>query len=670
MHCALLRTTLDQMLIIRIQSKQPRPLIAGMAPIRRHLFTLLLLALPLDAALAVQAGATERGPQTILHLLDYVSVEYPQFVQAGQVVNQDEYAEQVEFAGQIEGLIRALPANEKRNAYAEQARELLKMIRDKQDGARVSAQARNLQHELIASYDIPVAPKHAPDLATAAALYAANCAACHGVEGNGAGPLAAGLNPHPSNFRDLERQSARSVYGLYNTISLGVEGTSMVAFSALSPDDRWKLAFYVSQFAATDAQRATGSASWERGEGRALFGSLSSVVTTTPIEARQQGAEAEAILSYLRANPEQANPVAISPIAFSIATLERSLAAYRDGKAAEAYQLAVTAYLEGFELTEASLDNRDRELRNRTEAAMMGYRNAVKAGRPVAQIEADFQSAVKLLEQSQQLLSGPSASPTANFVSSLVIILREGLEAILVLAAMAAFLVRTGRRDSLAWLHAGWIVALLLGGLTWVISSKLIAISGAHRELTEGVTALVSAGLLLYVGFWLHTRANAARWSEFIRDQMTSALGKGALWSIALVSFLAVYREVFETVLFYQALWMQSEGSGQHAVIAGFAIGVAALAVIAWLIAHFSVRLPLGLFFSVSSVLLAVMAVVFAGQGIAALQEAGKLASSRINFPAIPLLGIYPNLQGLALQLVLVAVILIGFFYLRGSRRT
>jgi high-affinity iron transporter len=149
-----------------------------MAPIRRHLFTLLLLlALPLDAALALQAGTTERGPQTILHLLDYVSVEYPQFVQAGQVVNPDEYAEQVEFAGQIEELIRALPANEKRNVYAEQARELLKMIRDKQDEARVSALARDLQRQLIASYDIPVAPKHAPDLATAAALYAANCAA-------------------------------------------------------------------------------------------------------------------------------------------------------------------------------------------------------------------------------------------------------------------------------------------------------------------------------------------------------------------------------------------------------------------------------------------------------------------------------------------------------------
>ncbi len=212
---------------------------------------------------------------------------------------------------------------------------------------------------------------------------------------------------------------------------------------------------------------------------------------------------------------------------------------------------------------------------------------------------------------------------------------------------MAAFLVRTGRRESLPWLHVGWIAALLLGGLTWVISSKLIAISGAHREVTEGITALVAAGLLLYVGFWLHSKANAARWSEFIKSQMTTALSGGALFSIALVSFLAVYREVFETVLFYQALWVQSEGSGQTAVIAGFAIGVAALAVLAWLIARFSVRLPLGTFFAASSVLLAIMAVVFAGQGIAALQEAGKLASNRIDFPSIPLLGIYPNLQGL-----------------------
>jgi high-affinity iron transporter len=466
----------------------------------------------------------------------------------------------------------------------------------------------------------------------------------------------------------VKRQSTRSVFSLFNTISLGVDGTPMRAFTDLSAENRWKLAFYVSQFAASDAQRAHGAEAWKRGEGRDQFSSLAALVTKTPAEARRQGDDTESILAYLRAEPAEVE-AARTPVAFSIAMLARSLEAYRAGNAEEAYRLAVTAYLEGFELIEASLDNRDQELRTRTEAAMMGYRNAIRAGRPVVEVEADHDAAVELLQESQRRLTGPAASPTANFVSALIIILREGLEAVLVLAAMAAFLVRTGRRESLPWLHGGWVVALLLGGLTWVVSSKLIAISGAHRELTEGVTALVSAGLLLYVGFWLHSRANAVRWNEFIRDQMSAAIGGGALFSIALVSFLAVYREVFETVLFYQALWMQSEGSGQTAVIAGFTIGMAALAVLAWLIARFSVRLPLGAFFSVSSVLLAVMAVVFAGQGIAALQEAGKLASNRVDFPAVPLLGIYPNMQGLALQLALVTLIVIGFVYMRARGR-
>jgi len=204
--------------------------------------------------------------------------------------------------------------------------------------------------------------------------------------------------------------------------------------------------------------------------------------------------------------------------------------------------------------------------------------------------------------------------------------------------------------------------------VTWLISSKLIAITGAQREVTEGVTALISAGLLLYVGFWLHNKSHAARWSAFIRSQMSGALKGGTLLGFALVSFFAVYREVFETVLFYQALWLESEGAAQTAVIAGFGVGIAVLVVLAWMIARFSVRIPLRLFFGVSSALLAVMAVVFAGQGIAALQSAGKLSSNPITFPSVPLLGIYPNMQGLALQLALVTVIVIGFLYTRNGR--
>jgi high-affinity iron transporter len=324
----------------------------------------------------------------------------------------------------------------------------------------------------------------------------------------------------------------------------------------------------------------------------------------------------------------------------------------------------VTAYLEGFELAEGSIDNVDRNLRVRTEQAMMAYRNAVKGGAPAAQVESSYRSAVALLDEARTLTGSRGISTASNWVSAAVIILREGLEAILVIAAMAAFLIKTGRRDGLVWLHGGWLAALALGGVTWTVSSQIISISGAQREVTEGMTALLSSAVLLYVGFWLHSKSSAAKWSAFIKDR----IGRSGShwWGIALVSFLAVYREAFETVLFYQALWLQSDAAGRSGVLAGFATGVVALAVLAWLIIRLSIRLPLSLFFGVSSLFIAVMAVVFAGQGIAALQAAGRLPASPIDFPTIPLLGIYPNLQGIALQVVLVALIAGGYLYLRG----
>jgi len=630
--------------------------------------TVLLLAFCLGFGVASAESRPNGTPETILHLLDYMSVEYPQFVQSGKVVNQAEYAEQVEFSGQVAQLVLALPENPKREALARKAADLAAMIRSKDDGSRVSGLAREIQRELIQAYSVAVTPKHAPDLSQAKALYAANCAACHGIEGNGAGPQAAGLDPKPTNFQDPARQSARNVYALFNTISLGVAGTSMVGFQQLSTDDRWKLAFYISQFTANDEQRHQGAAAWSNGEGRALFSGLASLVMTTPAEARNQGGSAEAILAWLRTHPAAVTGN-VSPVGFSIQTMERSLSAWRAGHTEEAYQLSVTAYLEGFELAERSIDDVDRDLRTRTEQAMMAYRNAVRGSSAGSDVLALYAAAVRLLDECQERLEARGVSPTANFFSSLIIILREGLEAILVLAAMAAFLAKTQRREGLPWLHGGWVAALLLGALTWVVSSKLISISGAQREVTEGLTALLSSAVLLYVGFWLHSKSNTAKWSSFIRAQMQGATKGGTWLGVALVSFLAVYREVFETVLFYQALWVQSDAAAKSAILAGLGVGITALFLLAWLIIRFSVRLPLGLFFGVSSLLLAAMAVIFAGQGIAALQAAGKLPADSIDFPTIPLLGIYPNMQGLVLQVALLALIVGGWLYMRNQER-
>ena len=213
---------------------------------------------------------------------------------------------------------------------------------------------------------------------------------------------------------------------------------------------------------------------------------------------------------------------------------------------------------------------------------------------------------------------------------------REGLEALLIVAAIVALLVKANRRDALPWVHGGWIAALLLGGLTWGVASYVITISGATREVTEGITALIAAAILLYVGFWMHGKSYARQWQDYLARRLQGALSGRTTGALAFVSFLAVYREAFETVLFYEALVIQSGPGGSVPLVGGLLAGAVVLAVLSWVIVRGSVRLPLGVFFGASSVLIGLLAVVLAGKGIAALQEAGWLSIRSVSFPSLP----------------------------------
>jgi high-affinity iron transporter len=300
---------------------------------------------------------------------------------------------------------------------------------------------------------------------------------------------------------------------------------------------------------------------------------------------------------------------------------------------------------------------------------MMALRGAIGGAHGADAVHAQVARIHALLERAQDRLSGDGLSPATAFFSSLLILLREGLEAILVLAAIIAFVRKTGHREALPWIHAGWVGALALGALTWFVAAHAITISGANRELTEGITALVAAAMLLYVGWWLHRHSHAQAWQHFIRDQVSAALGKGTrsgvVVAMASVSFLAVYREAFEVVLFYQALWAQAGASGRQAVLGGIALAAVLLALLAWAILKYSVRLPIGPFFTATAWLLALLAVVFAGHGVAALQEAGVLGVSPLGSLSIPWLGVHPTLQGLGTQGVALALVLIGVWMTR-----
>ena len=625
-----------------------------------------LVAVLLAASLAGAAPADDPAP-AILHMLDYVAVDYAEAVRDGAVADAGEYEEQVEFVSQARALLDRLPPRAARGRLVADADALLALVRARGSAADVSAAAQRLRRALIEAYDVPVAPRRAPDLRAAAAAYAAQCATCHGAEGRGDGPAGRALSPPPASFHDRERLAQRSVYGLYSTITLGVAGTGMTGYAALPEDERWGLAFFVANLGVPPADVARGGDLWRAGTGKTVIGDLRAVAALTERQARERGGdEAALVLAYLRGQPDA---VGEDALARSERLLRDSAAAYRDGRREAAQALATAAYLEGFELVEPGLDAVDRPLRQAVEKEMGGYRTLLRGDAPTEAVDAQVRAIAALLDQARARLAPGRLPPLAAFGGALLIVLREGLEALLVVAAIGALLVKTGRRDALPYVHAGWVGALALGGVTWVAASYAVSLSGATRETTEGATALVASAILLYVGFWMHGKAYATRWEGFLRARLGSALSRRTTWALAALSFLAVYREAFETVLFAQALWQHAGLDRRGAVLGGFGAAAALLALLGWLIVRGGLRLPLGAFFGATSAVLAALAVVLAGKGIAALQEAGVVPVSPIEAPALPLVGLYPSAQGVALQAALLVVVAAGFFLTYRSAR-
>ncbi|CAB1275317.1 cytochrome c/FTR1 family iron permease [Candidatus Nitrosacidococcus tergens] len=609
-------------------------------------------------------GALNQPAQNALHMLDYISVDYPTFVQNGQVLDEQEYQEQQEFSQTVVKTLKTLPDHPEKDTLLQQAQKLVTQINNKEAGEVITTIANKIHNDLIQAYHLEIAPKNIPDIAIGKTLYQEHCANCHGVSGNGKGPNAESLDPLPTDFSDKTRQDQRSIYSLFNTLTLGVSGTAMPSFQEnLSEDQRWAIAFFVSTFSATEKERSEGKTLWQQGIGKDVFTNLQILTSQTPKETKTQyGEQTQSILAYLRSDPNQINR-GQSPLEFSQQRLKQSLEAYQQNNYPKAQQLAIEAYLEGFELIENNLDAIDSQLRLQVEQEMMAYRQMIHKKVSLDMLEQQYESLYHLLEKTQQRLQETELSTTAVVLSALTIIVREGLEAVLVIGALLSVLIRTQRRDGLLYVHAGWITALIFGGLTWLAATYFIKISGASREVTEGIAALIAMIILLYVGFWLHSKTYADGWQRFISKQVQGALNQKTLWALASLSFLAVYREAFETVLFYEALLTQVGIEGKNAVLWGFITGTGLLIILSSIIFYSSIRLPLKLFFSGTSTILALLAVILAGKGISALQEAGWIPLDSVTFPTIPLLGVYPNWQGLSLQAIVLALILLGFFY-------
>jgi high-affinity iron transporter len=181
------------------------------------------------------------------------------------------------------------------------------------------------------------------------------------------------------------------------------------------------------------------------------------------------------------------------------------------------------------------------------------------------------------------------------------------------------------------------------------------------NEALEGMTSLAAAAVLFTVCLWLIHNADVQRWKNLIRRHAQDALGSGGKWAVALTAFLAVYREAFETVLFYQALWLRA-GSDHTGIVAGFGLGAIGFAVVYLMLFYFGMRLPLKPFFAATSAMLALLAFTFAGYGVRAMQIIGWIPETMLPWNLrLPLLEIYPTVESSALQLGILLSLILGY---------
>lgn len=616
----------------------------------------IVLILPLVLAAAgcraragqVTPAAADGGDaQRLVALLDYVAGDYGRAVKDGRVVSQAEYEEQVRFTADARAMAARLvgPSDEGDKLLAQLA-EIEARVQSKAHAETVAQACHAARDAAVGRFGLRTAPAERPSLARAEQLYAETCATCHGPRGEGDTERGRALDPQPARFRDPARLAALSPYRVYNALTFGVPGTAMASFGeALTPAERWSLAFYVFRLG-HEAEPARGPVA----------------MTLADLAFRND----DEVLDQLRAErhpaPEQALVWARRETAFSEppagvgldrtrARVRQAVDAFAEGRRLDAERAVLDAYLEGFEPLEPRLHARDPAATLAVETGFRDLRAAMSAD-DAGVVRA---RALTLDQRLQRVASGESGRGLP-FAAAFLIYFREGIEAALLVAALLAGVRRLGRPDAVRYVHAGWLAALPAGLATWWAFDHLLTLGADQRELVEAVVALVAAAVLFSVSFWMISKAEARHWMAYLKGQLESSLGRGRLALLAGLSFLAVYREAAETVLFMQALRLEA-GSAGWQVGAGALAGLAAVLAAALALRGAVMRLPIAPFFAVSGALLCALAVSFAGAGMYTLVAAGYLAPHPVPFAELPWLGIHPDLTSLLPQLAIVAVV-------------
>lgn len=344
---------------------------------------------------------------------------------------------------------------------------------------------------------------------------------------------------------------------------------------------------------------------------------------------------------------------------------------YKDGKYDEAFATSRSAYLDSYEGIEIPLRPIDPDFTLDMEIKFAELRNLIQQHKPYPEVEAKVVEIRNGLDESERLVTGTGTiAPSLAFSTSFSIIFREGLESALIIGAILTYLEASRNAQYKKHVYLGIVISIIATVITWYIAQFVIEISGASKELIEAIAGISAVAVLFWVSFWILNKVETKKWIEFVKAKVWQATTTGSVMVFAMLSFFTVYREGFETVLFYQAMLSFAKNM-ETFVLLGLVLGLAVIISVVFIIRKLGKKLPLRVLFGLTMGIGAYMSIAFIGNAIREFQEVGYIATTHM-FGIIPRLeinlatmtGIHPTLETTVAQIVLLSIYIVGSLYI------
>ncbi|MEO8788301.1 MAG: FTR1 family protein, partial [Chitinophagaceae bacterium] len=629
---------------------------------------LALFSCSIKSVAQTSEKSLHRNARTLINLLDYVSQDYVNAVEDGKIINAGEYSEMLDFTGQAIKLFDSVSHEAKvanKESIAKQLSQVLIFIKQKKDKQLVAFTAQQIKKQILALHLVDLSPQQYPNITEGRKLYSISCQSCHGASGAGDGPLSSSFTPGPLSFLNDSLMQFISPMQVFNTARLGVKGTGMRAFDELSDKQLWEIAFYIKSLPFQN--KLSGNTDsleklYKQSQARISLPDISQL-SDKELQERLANDKTGLALAAIRLHHPSINEN--NSLTITLSYLDDVLALYKDKKYSDAGQKAVYGYLEGIEPVEQQLMAIDASIVPELENRMNAVRSAIRTNEPLTEVEQKISDAKVSVNKAMVLMNGQTYSFWFSFLIASSILLREGLEAVLIIITILSLLKSLKANDAIKWVHYGWMTAVAIGIASWFLTGWLISFGAQYREAMEAIGSLMAVVILVYVGFWLHNKTEAKKWTQFVELRVTKLLDNKKMIGLAFISFIVVFREAFESVLFLSSLQLQVDEGSKNGIWMGALSAIIVVIVLSKLLLQFSIKIPIQKLFKYSSFIILILAVVLAGQGVHAFQEGGWLSvtSIPINFHS-NVLGIYPTLETYAAQ-VIILLISFSILYLR-----